>query len=219
MRRRAPMLKFAVLSAILCVPVGWGCRAVPTAETAPAAPGPAPQLVIIKAVYGDLPDGPTADVTAKLAGMIKDNTLAVEVSNDVFGDPAEGAGKKLRVDYTLGGVAHSRTLGEDETLSLPTEPKPLVGKLAVVKAVYGDLTSTDVIDVTAKVAAMVKDNALTVQATNDNFDDPASGRYKQLRVDYTIDGVARTKSVGENRTLTISGNAPAKSKKAAGGKR
>ena len=216
---RAPMLKFLVWSAIFCLPVGWGCRAVPTAEPSPAAPGPAPQLVIVKAVYGNLPNGPQVDVTAKLAGMIRDNALSVEVSNDVFGDPAEGAGKKLRVDYTLGGVARSRTLAEDEVLSLPQEPRPLVGKLVVVKAVYGVLTGTEVTDVTAKVAALVKDNALTVAATNETFDDPAPGQFKRLRVDYTVDGVARTKSVGENRTLTLSGNAPEKSAKAAAGKR
>jgi len=170
-----------------------------------AAPSP-PKLVIVKAVYGDLPDGNSTDVTANVAGMVKDNTLSVEASNDLFGDPAGGVFKKLRVDYTLDGVPASKAVREDEILTLPADEKPLVGKLVIVKAVYGDLAGTDVIDVTAEVAAMVKDNALTVVPSNQTFGDPATGVYKRLRVEYTIGGVARRKTVGENRTLAISGN-------------
>ncbi len=173
-----------------------GCAAAPSAA----------KLVIVKAVYGDLPDGPSTDVTAQVAAMVKDNTLSVDASNDLFGDPADSRLKRLRVDYTLDGVAASRTVREDETLTLPADEKPPVGRLVIVKAVYGDLAGGDVIDVTAEVAAMVKDNALTVVPSNENFDDPATGVYKRLRVDYTIGQVARRKTVGENRKLTISGN-------------
>ena len=81
---------------------------------------------------------------------------------------------------------------------------PAAKKLVIVKAVYGDLPSGDKTDVTAKVAAMVKDNALSVEATNDNFDDPAEGIEKKLQVDYTVDGVAKTKTVDEGETLNIS---------------
>jgi hypothetical protein len=169
------------------------------------SPSPA-KLVIVKAVYGDLPNGPSIDVTAKVAAMVKDNTLRVDASNDLFGDPADGAMKRLRVEYTLDGAPASKTVAEDQTLTLPADEKPLVGKLVIVKAVYGDLAGTDVIDVTAEVAAMVKDNALTVVPSNESFGDPATGVYKRLRVDYTIGGAARRKTIGENRTLTISGN-------------
>ncbi len=34
----------------------------------------------------------------------------------------------------------------------------------------------------------VKDNALSVDATNDNFTDPVEGVDKKLRVEYTVDG-------------------------------
>ena len=78
------------------------------------------------------------------------------------------------------------------------------GKLVVVKAVYGDLPAGDKTDVTGKVAAMVKDNALSVEASNDNFGDPVEGTVKKLEVAYTFGGVAKTKTVDENETLTIS---------------
>ena len=203
MIRHTLMPQSVVLVAAACVLVALaGCAAEQRQASPPA------KLVIVKAVYGDLPNGPSTDVTAKVAAMVTDNTLSVDASNDLFGDPAEVVRKKLRVDYTLGGVPASKTVGEDETLTLPADEKPLVGKLVIVKAVYGDLAGTDVIDVTAKVAAMVKDNALTVVASNDHFADPAVGVHKRLRVDYTIDGVARRNTVGEDRTLTISGNPP-----------
>ena len=194
------MPKCAVLTAAACVLVALAGCAAEQRQTPPAA-----ELVIVKALYGDLPDGPAADVTAKVAARVEDNTLRVEASNDLFGDPADGVFKKLRVEYTLDGVPGSRTVGEDETLTLPAVEKPLVGKLVIVKAVYGDLAGAETYDVTAQVAAMVKDDALTVVASNDTFGDPAMGVWKRLRVDYTINGVARSKTVGEGRTLTITG--------------
>ena len=199
--------KCTIFAAAACVLVALaGCAA----EQRQPPPSPTPKLVVVKALYGALPDGVTIDVTAKVAAMVKDNTLRVDASNDLFGDPADGAFKRLRVDYTLGGVPGSKTVGEDTTLTLPMDEKPLVGKLVIVKAIYGDLAGGQTVDVTAQVAAMVKDNTLTVVASNDHFDDPASGAWKRLRVHYTIDGVARTRTVGEDRKLTISGNPPRK---------
>lgn len=78
-------------------------------------------------------------------------------------------------------------------------------RLVVVKAVYGDPSDTNATtDVTSQVAGMVKNDTLTVAASNDNFGDPASGVCKLLRVDFTIDGVPGSKSVYERGTLKIS---------------
>jgi len=192
MRRHPLMLKGAVVAAGACA---LACLA-----------GCGPKLVIVKAVYGVLPDGATIDVTEQVAAMVKDDTLRVDASNEVFGDPADGAFKRLRVDYTLDGVAGSKTVGEDATLTLPFDEKPLVGQLVIVKAVYGDLAGGQTLDVTAQVAALVKNNRLTVVASNEDFGDPAPGVWKRLRVDYTIGGVARRRTVGEDRKLTLSGN-------------
>jgi hypothetical protein len=90
------------------------------------------------------------------------------------------------------------------TLTVSAGNKPSTGKLVIVKAVYGDLPSGNRTDVTEKVAAMVKDNALSVDATNENFGDPADWCVKKLRVDYTFNGVAKSKTVDERQTLTIS---------------
>lgn len=78
-------------------------------------------------------------------------------------------------------------------------------RLVIVKAVYGDLSTPDSSsDVTAQVAPMVTNDTLTVDASNDNFGDPASGVCKQLKVEFTFDGVPGTKSVYERGKLKIS---------------
>jgi len=152
------------------------------------------KLVVTKAVYGDLPNGAKTNVTEKVAAMVKNNTLTVEATNDNFDDPAEGVGKKLQVDYTLDGVARSKIVDENETLTIKQPKQPAAGsKLIIVKAVYGDLPNGAKSDVTDKVDDMVKDNALSVAASNDNFGDPAFTIGKKLQIDYILNGVAKTK--------------------------
>jgi hypothetical protein len=165
-------------------------------KTSAAAPG----LVITRAVYGDLPDGGTVDVTAKVKALVSRNTLSVAATNDNFTDPAEGIVKTLRVDYTVDGKPHSKSVSENETLLIKAGPQ----RLLVKKAVYGDLPDGSSTDVTASVAATIQDDQLTIAASNDNFGDPASGIVKKLRVDYTFDGKDHSRTVSENETLTIS---------------
>ena len=54
------------------------------------------------------------------------------------------------------------------------------------------------------VAELVRKNSLSVKAGYENFGDPADGRVKNLRVDYAFDGKAKSKTVSEKETLTIS---------------
>jgi HEAT repeat protein len=75
-------------------------------------------VVIKSAVYGDLPNGPSADVTAKVAEMVKQGAVAVEASNANFGDSAPSITKKLRVEYTASGTARTETVNEGETLRI-----------------------------------------------------------------------------------------------------
>ncbi len=192
------MFRSARLSLPLVLIAAFGLLLI--SSSAHAEDQAAKKLVITKAVYGDLPDGAKTDVTEKVVAMIKENALSVEATNDNFGDPAEGVGKKLKVDYTVDGVARSKTVDEGQTLNIST----VAEKLVVTKAVYGDLPDGAKTDVTGKVAVMVKENALSVEANNDNFGDPADGVGKKLKIDYTFDGVAKSKTVDEGQTLTLS---------------
>ena len=109
------------------------------------------------------------------------------------------------LDIPLGGGRRKSGLGD-----LPLEPfftpKPqAVPKVEIRKVIYGVLTDDlpDVADVTAKVAAMVRDGSLSVHADNTLAGDPAPNLVKQMRVDYTYKGRRYTKTVDENETLVI----------------
>lgn len=159
------------------------------------------EIEIVSAVYGDLENKVVRDVTKILSGRIEAGKLRFEVDNDVLGDPAEGTSKTLHVKYKLNGQPLESKTKEGETLLIPT-PK-LEGKLVVIKAVYGDLLNELVNDVTEQVQRMVEDNALEVEVSNDWFEDPASGTFKRLRVEYKIGDVKLAKSTWENGTLKI----------------
>lgn len=75
-------------------------------------------IEIVKALYGDLPLGKSADVTPKVTEMVQSGNLEVEASNNHFGDPAAGKVKRLRLDYKVGGRVNSKTVKEGETITI-----------------------------------------------------------------------------------------------------
>jgi HEAT repeat protein len=136
------------------------------------------KVTIKKAVYGALPDGASADVTKKVAEMVKAGAMSVDASNDNFGDPANGLVKMLRVEFTVDGRGDTRTVNEGETLTFPAGATPpgvadaLCGALAraptgpklallrVLRSVGGPKALEAVRAATKDSAAEVKDTAL-----------------------------------------------------------
>jgi len=110
------MFKPALVALTCCVVMGLAWTALRAADTAPATQKV--KLVVKKAVYGDLPDGAKIDVTEKVAKMVKEDALSVDATNDNFTDPAVGVAKKLTVDYTFDGKEKSKTVNENETLTI-----------------------------------------------------------------------------------------------------
>ena len=82
------------------------------------------KVVIRRAVYGVLPDGPSADVTKKVAQLVKAGKLTIEASNSNFGDPAQGTAKKLRIEYTVDGTPDVKTVGENDSVTLTAGVTP-----------------------------------------------------------------------------------------------
>jgi hypothetical protein len=206
-----------IVGAIFTCACFLACPATHAADTdtnsAPNATNPSPRLVIVKAVYGDLSDpSTTSDVTEQVAGMVTNDTLTVDASNDNFGDPASGVTKLLRVDFTIDGLAGSKSVYERGKLKISLADKPNPGqttgtpKLVIRKAVYGVLPDGDTIDVTTIMTGMVRNNSLTFTVNNDDLGDPAPYETKQLRVDYTLNGKEVSQSAVEGKTLTISSN-------------
>ena len=138
----------------------------------------AANVVIRKAFYGDLPNGRKADVTRKVARIVKSGKGEVEASNDNFGDPAQGMPKKLRVDYTVNGMPGSKTVNEKDTITFAAStappamvdalcaalpPAPTQAKLALLRILRWSGSPKALKTVTAAAAdsdADVKDTAL-----------------------------------------------------------
>jgi hypothetical protein len=98
-------------------------------------------VVIIKAEYGVLPKGPSADVTKKVAAMVKAGAMAIDASNENFGDPAQRHVKKLRIDYRVNGVCFSKTVLEQATVmftATSTPPAIVDAICAAMPAAHGE---------------------------------------------------------------------------------
>ena len=94
-------------------------------------------IVIVRADYGRLPEGPTADVTKKVTAAVKDGAKSLDASNGLFGDPARGHPKKLRVEYSVNGVAITKTVAEGETLAFTAISTPPAIVEALCSALAG----------------------------------------------------------------------------------
>lgn len=77
------------------------------------------RVTIVRAIFGDLPDGKSADVTAKLAELVRGGARSVEATGANFGDPAPGIVKSFAVTYAVGGQEGRRTVREGETVVFP----------------------------------------------------------------------------------------------------
>lgn len=86
-----------------------------------STPVPEAEIVITKAVYGDLNDpGRQRDVTGAVRKLAADGGRVVKAGNQLAGDPAHGHAKELRLEYTVNGKKMQRTLAENAQLDLVT---------------------------------------------------------------------------------------------------
>jgi len=180
-------------------------------KTAESSTRHLPKLEIRSALYGAFSLGKSGmvDVTDKVAPLVKDGRLRVKASNDLGGDPASNIIKEMRVEYECGGKTNVVAVLENKILELPAPGE--TGPVRVVRAVYGhfkaklkDLPPMKSVDITGKLASRIQDQTLTVRADNDLAGgDPAYMVPKELRVEYTLDGVARQVTVQENEELRL----------------
>jgi hypothetical protein len=146
-------------------------------------------LVIRKAVYGYLPDGPTADVTDKVRQMAKNGTLSVAVADRNFGDPSNGTRKLtitkaiIKFQYSYPADATDVVKGFQVGNELHTTGNGRA-KFTVYYS-YGDgrKMSTESGD----------DGSLNIAPPT------------RLRVDYAVDGIDSCKIVNQGQSLEISG--------------
>ena len=110
-------------------------------------------LTILGAAYGP------ADVTAKVQSFVKDGTLTVKASNDVFGDPWHGVKKSLVIVYRYGrNNAEIKYVEEDGTISLSIPvPQP-----------YADLTEANDLFEDGNVLALTALNGKFITCDSNN---------------------------------------------------
>jgi len=105
-------------------------------------------------------------------------------------------------DHTPGDIVSGILMIGNPFLSLTPVRREANTRLVIKNAVYGDLANNDVVNVTQKVADWIED-ALPIHATAENFGDPAEGIEKQLKVEYTLDGLETTVTIEEGQLMTI----------------
>jgi hypothetical protein len=153
-------------------------------------------LEVTGARYGSLSEDAVMDVTAAVQQRVQGNTLSIAVSNDTFGrDPHPNHKKQLEVDYTIGRYSGQLVMDEGETLRLPQG-------LQIEGANYG--FAGNGLNVTRTLTERIEGRRLHAVASVEAMGtDPAPGRPKSLRVDYTIDGVPHSVTVQENQTVDL----------------
>lgn len=147
------------------------------------------------------PDG-KANVTSMVQALVAGGSNSLVAGNGLFGaDPAPGVVKRFRVEYNLGGQAYANETTEGGTLAIPAGAE-------VVRAIYGDFPAldptTEVMDVTAKVAAIIANGANSVTAANELVGfDPAPMIGKVLSVQLVVDGAPQVIEADEGHSLDI----------------
>ncbi len=112
------------------------------------------------ATADDTPQGRWVDVTDKVKAALEGGRLDVLASNQDFGDPIHGTVKTLKVQYTIDGVAATKTAAENKRLVIEAG----AGKtLAIVKASYG----ADVVGADLRAAALTAYPGVPVRKTQE----------------------------------------------------
>jgi hypothetical protein len=85
----------------------------------PAARATPDTLVVIHALYGDLTEDKTMDVTAQVESLVHDGSLNFTVTNRLFGrDPAPDVIKEFKIDYVLNGHGTTEMAKEDDLIDI-----------------------------------------------------------------------------------------------------
>ena len=154
--------------------------------------------VIQSARYESVSGTGFRDVTATLVSLAQSGPFSRVVNNTNFGpDPAVNQVKRLRVNYTVDGVAGVKLVAENATFNYPADlPPPIVA--VVTNARYEALDGAGSLDVTANLTARAQNGTYSLTVNNTTFgSDPAFNHLKHLRLEYTLNGKSWVKSVPE----------------------
>jgi len=93
---------------------------------------------------------------------------------------------------------------KDTSVEAGAESTAAPEKLEIKHAVFEAKSGPGSADVTTKVIGLIQSGQKSIDVTRDEFNgDPAPGSVKQLRVDFTLDGIPATLTVDENDALVF----------------
>jgi hypothetical protein len=126
---------------------------------------------------------------------------------------AQGGRTKVRLNFDPAGSVFvifrqaadksDHVIAASGTFATETAAAP---KLEIQNAVYTAIDGASSMDVTAKLAELVRDGQFLIEANNEVLGrDPAANHVKELRVDFTLDGKPGQATAHENETLTLPG--------------
>jgi hypothetical protein len=125
--RASPWSEPALWSMGLLHAADWQAEWLRVEELDPNAPPPPPppKITILKATYGSHDDQRITDVTEIVRQKViaKGGVLAVQASNELFGDPAVGGGKQLVVEYEMNGKRETVRAPEYQFVTAKPDPQ------------------------------------------------------------------------------------------------
>ncbi|MCF7975173.1 MAG: HEAT repeat domain-containing protein [Phycisphaerae bacterium] len=146
------------------------------------------------------------DVAPALLKAARGNDAAVRVASiRMLGDLEDAVQFPVLIELLLGARSVQEVRAAEQTLSAvcTRDARPLPGQVTIRKAVYGAVGAGGSADVTQKVADMVSSGAAAIEASNASFGDPAAGVVKQLKIEFTANGVTQSQTVPEGRRITL----------------
>lgn len=175
---------------------------------------------IIFGLYGDLTSkkaNARVAVTEKLQAMLKNGKIEGKAVEKTFGiDPAKGKHKGLFLIYKAeNGKSFCRVKSGSGSLKFPHARDVAFNAghsdspdLQVLQAFYGDLNRTKkdkaIINVTARVQALIKDGRLDLADKKNLFGDVAKGSAKGLVLVYRVGDKAYVRILGDGEKGSIS---------------
>jgi len=150
---------------------------------------------IVSAIYAPV-DGSNSgtNVTSLVSNSITNGAVILTVNNTTMGgDPAYGHAKQLTVTYTVGWI-ETVVVAEGSTLNVRG------GSGSIISATYAPVDgSSSGFDVLSRLGSV---RGLAV--VNDTMGgDPSSGKAKQLKLVYSVNGKQETAYVPENGVLNL----------------
>ena len=178
----------------------------PAPTTVPTSRPNGGGLVVRRATYGPVDGGPSAEVTARVVGLIRDRKASVVANNkQMGGDPAEGQVKQLRLEFTLDGAAETLTADEDQPLIFPTDAAQLAKARAAqsssAKRTFVTLPPAEATDGLVVPRSGVVELTDRMGADGRLRWDVPPGRWVVLRLGHTPIGVLNHPAPAEGRGL------------------